>query len=199
MWTQYSLNQYTNKVVCVFCWRLSWTEEPSTHSYMALTKTIQSSHHISSKHWHLHYPPQSPMWFLMFSGQGRWSDHSYLSRAKFKNQWSYTSTQPVSLHGTYWDNFFYLYPLPIYISVNRSHPFWSYKGTLIYITYLLHAHCMNHLFNLHWSNYINTMNSSNNKPHYIIFLCPCYILPLYVRYPTDNFSQSSSKHVFPSM
>ena len=28
----------------------------------------------------------------------------HLSRDKFENQWSYTSTQPVCLHGTYWDN-----------------------------------------------------------------------------------------------
>jgi len=27
------------------------------------------------------------------------------STAKFKNQWSYTSTQPVSPHSTQWDNF----------------------------------------------------------------------------------------------
>ena len=38
---------------------------------------------------------------MVFHGQ---SDHSHPSRAKFKNQWSYTSTQPVCLHGTYWDN-----------------------------------------------------------------------------------------------
>jgi hypothetical protein len=29
---------------------------------------------------------------------------THMSRARFKNQWSYTSTQPVCLHGTYWDN-----------------------------------------------------------------------------------------------
>jgi hypothetical protein len=33
---------------------------------MTLTKTIQSSHHISFKHWHLHYPTESPTWFLLF-------------------------------------------------------------------------------------------------------------------------------------
>jgi len=60
------LNQYTNKVVCVFCWRLWWTEEPSTHSYRTLTNTMQFSHHISFKHWHKHYNPQSPKWFLLF-------------------------------------------------------------------------------------------------------------------------------------
>jgi hypothetical protein len=39
------------------------------------------------------------------------------SRAKFKNQWSYTSTQSVPLHGTYWYNL--ILPLPptyVYIS-----------------------------------------------------------------------------------
>jgi hypothetical protein len=63
----------------------------------------------------------------------------------------------------------YLNLLPMYISLNRSHPFWSYKGTLLYITHPSHAHYMTHLFHLHWSNHINIMKSSNNKPHYIIF------------------------------
>ena len=44
---------------------------------------------------------------------------------------------------------FYLNLLPMYISLNRSHSFWSYKGTLLYITYPLHAHYMTHLFHLH--------------------------------------------------
>ena len=64
---------------------------------------------------------------------------------------------------------FYPTLLPMHITLNRSHPFWSYKGRFLYITHPLHAHYMNHLFHLHWSNYINIMNSSNNKPHYIIF------------------------------
>ena len=62
-----------------------------------------------------------------------------------------------------------------YISLNRSHPFWSHKATLLHITYLSHAHCMTHLFNLHLSNYINIMNGSNNKPHYTLF---CVLLLL---------------------
>ena len=33
MWTQHSLYQYTNKVVCVFCCRSRCTAEPSTHFY----------------------------------------------------------------------------------------------------------------------------------------------------------------------
>ena len=43
----------------------------------------------------------------------------------------------------------YLYLQPTYISLNRSHPFWSYKRTFLYITYPLHAHYMNHLLYLH--------------------------------------------------
>jgi hypothetical protein len=50
---------------------------------------------------------------------------------------------------------FYLYPLPMYISLKRSHPFWSRKGTLLHITELLHAHYRINLFHLHWTNYIN--------------------------------------------
>jgi len=44
---------------------------------------------------------------------------------------------------------FYFNILPMYISLNRSHPFWSYRGTLLCITYPLHAHYMTHLFHLH--------------------------------------------------
>ena len=47
---------------------------------------------------------------------------------------------------------FYLNLLPMYISLKRSHPFQSYKGTFLYITYLLQAHYMTHLFHLHWKN-----------------------------------------------
>jgi hypothetical protein len=35
---------------------------------------------------------------------------------------------------------FYLYLLPTYIPLKRSHPFWSYKGTFLYITFPLHSH-----------------------------------------------------------
>jgi hypothetical protein len=30
---------------------------------------------------------------------------------------------------------FYLHLLPMYISLERSHPFWAYKGTFLYITF----------------------------------------------------------------
>jgi hypothetical protein len=59
--------------------------------------------------------------------------------------------------------FFYLSLLPMYISLNRSQSFWSYKGTFLYITDLSHAHYMTHFI------FINPMNSSNSQPHYIIF------------------------------
>ena len=70
---------------------------------------------------------------------------------------------------------FYLNLLPKYIFLKRSHSFWSYKGDILYITYLLHAHSKTHLFHLHWFININIMMSSNNKPHYIIF---CFLLLL---------------------
>ena len=70
---------------------------------------------------------------------------------------------------------FYPNHLPLNISLNRSHPFWSYKGTFLYITFPLHSHYMTHLFHLHWSNYINIINSYNNKPQSIIF---CVLLLL---------------------
>ena len=73
---------------------------------------------------------------------------------------------------------FYRYFLPMYVSLKRSHSLWSQKWTFLYITHLLHAHYMTHLFHLYWSNYINIMNSSNNKPHYIIF-CVLAINSLY--------------------
>jgi hypothetical protein len=45
---------------------------------------------------------------------------------------------------------FYLYLPPMYISLKRLHPFWSYKGTLLYIPFPLHAHYMTLLFYLHY-------------------------------------------------
>jgi hypothetical protein len=53
-----------------------------------------------------------------------------------KKEWSYTSTKPVCLHGTQWDNCIFLNLLPMHISFKRSHPFRSYKGTFLYITLL---------------------------------------------------------------
>ena len=75
---------------------------------------------------------------------------------------------------------FYPNHLPLYISLNRSHPFWSYKGTFLYITFPLHSHYMTHLFHLHWSNYINIMKSSNNKTRYKIFW-PLLLTPFIVQ------------------
>ena len=43
----------------------------------------------------------------------------------------------------------YLNLLPMYISLKRSHPFWSYKGTFSHSSYCLHAHFMTHLLHLH--------------------------------------------------
>jgi len=62
---------------------------------------------------------------------------------------------------------FYLNHVPMCISLKRSHPFWSYKGTFLHITFRLHTHYMIHLFNLYWSNYINIMKNFNNKTHII--------------------------------
>ena len=70
---------------------------------------------------------------------------------------------------------FYINFLPMYIFLKSSHPFWSYKGTFLYITYLLHAHYMTHLFLVHWMTYINNTKSSDTEPHYINF---CVFLPL---------------------
>jgi hypothetical protein len=44
---------------------------------------------------------------------------------------------------------FYLNLLPMYIPLKRSHSFWSYKGTFLYITFPLHAHYMTHLLHLY--------------------------------------------------
>ena len=52
-------------------------------------------------------------------GQGRQSKNSHLCKDKFTNQWSYTSTQPVSLHDKQWDfNFFNSY---LCTSLSRGH------------------------------------------------------------------------------
>jgi hypothetical protein len=62
------------------------------------------------------------------------------------------------------------------------------KEPFLYITSPLHAHCMTHLNHLHWSNYINTMNSSNNVPHYTL-LCVLQLL-------TPSIGQIFSCHLF---
>jgi len=95
---------------------------------------------------------------------------------------------------------FYPNHLPLYISLKRSHPFWSYKGTFLYITFPLHSHYMTHLFHLQWSNYINIMNSYNNKPHYIIFCVLLLLTPSTGQIVYRQlFSLSPSKYVIPSM
>jgi hypothetical protein len=49
------------------------------------------------------WKPQLFLW--PYGGQVSQCDHRHPSRIQFKYQWSYTSIQPVCLHGTYWDNF----------------------------------------------------------------------------------------------
>ena len=66
MWTQYSLNQYTNKLSVYSVGDYNVQKNPPLTLIMSLTKTIQSSYLISFKHWHLHYPPKSPKWFFLF-------------------------------------------------------------------------------------------------------------------------------------
>jgi len=111
----------------------------------------------------------------------------------------------------------------MYVSLKRSHPFWSYKGTFLYITYLLQALYMTQLFHLHWTNHINAkyskskisqnttnlysiilkninvMKSSNKEPHYILSW-PSDINSLY---RSDilliTFVQIPTNHIIPSM
>ena len=94
---------------------------------------------------------ENQSFFTYRMARGIQSEHSHPSRAKFKNQWSYTSTKPVSLHGTYWD---FIFPLPpTYVQISQEVTYFlSYKGSFLYITYTSHAHYMNHLFHLHSSN-----------------------------------------------
>jgi len=69
-------------------------------------------------------PNQSPTQLkkgFLFSGSKMTtaeSDHSYMPTAKFKIQWSYTSTQPVRLQGTYCD---FILPLPpTYVHISQE-------------------------------------------------------------------------------
>ena len=65
-------------------------------------------------------PTQSPT--PAFSLAVKWpvqSDHSHLSKAKFKNQWSFTSTPPVCHHVTYWYNLI-LSLLPTYVHISQQ-------------------------------------------------------------------------------
>jgi hypothetical protein len=94
---------------------------------------------------------------------------------------------------------------PWYILVQPNFTFTSYlctylstghtlsgliKQPSLHITHPLHAHYKTHLFHLHWSSYINIMNSSNNETHYIIF---CALLLL-----TPSIGQIFPLSFFPS-
>jgi len=66
-----------------------------------------------------HTTQWKPELFLrQYSDQCRQSDHSHLSREKFKIQWSYTSTQPVSTEHI-GINLFYLHLLCTYLSTGH--------------------------------------------------------------------------------
>ena len=65
LWTQYTMYRYINKVVCVMCWRLLYTEL-SIHSRHEPNKKSNSCSLISFQHWNLHYPLNSPKWLLLF-------------------------------------------------------------------------------------------------------------------------------------
>ena len=84
----------------------------------------------------------------------------------------------------------------MYISLNRSHPFWSYKGTLPHITYC-YMHTAWHIYfifivQLHYYEPFQQQQSFYN------FLCPV-ISSLYRVDILSTFSQTSLKHVIPSM
>ena len=66
-------------------------------------RTLSSPEHTDQ----LQRPPslQIQLFLCQQGGQGRESEQSYPSRAMFKNQWSYTSTHHVSLHGAEWYTF----------------------------------------------------------------------------------------------
>ena len=138
---------------------------------MSLTKTIQSSHPISFKHWFLHYHHKSPKSFLSVPDS---LNTQILLEASTKISAAIPPLNMSANMAHIGTTLFYLYLHTMYISLKMSHPSWSYWGTFLYITYPLHAHCMNHLVHLHWSNYINIMNNSNNKHHYYFSVSFCY-------------------------
>ena len=81
---------------------------------------------------------------------------------------------PMAYSGT---TLFYQYLRNMYISLKKSHAFWSYKGNFLFITYLLRAHYMTHLFHLHSSNYIIIITSSNNEICYTIICVLLLLIP----------------------
>ena len=99
------------------------------------------------------------------------SHPSHPYSTQFTIHWNYTSNYPVSLHGTYWDNFILPLP-PMYLS-QRSH-LSGPVGSFLYIIYFPHAHYLNNVYYILWSNYVNIMRSTDNKAHYKII----YILLL---------------------
>jgi len=105
------------------------------------------------------HSPSNSSYFCGSKVARAYSLTNHMSRAKFKNQWSYTLTQFALFHGIVGH---YLKLILMYISRTRSHSICSYRGTFLYITYLSHAHYMTHLFYLHWSNYINPLTQELN-------------------------------------
>ena len=57
--------EYNNRVVSCFVGDYNVQKNPPITLTMNLNKTIQSSHPISFRHSHLHYPPLSLKWFLL--------------------------------------------------------------------------------------------------------------------------------------
>ena len=66
------------------------------------------------------HPASTSLKTRAFSLAVKWPGQTvWPTRANFKNQWSYTSTQPVSLYGTYWDNCILPLP-PTYVHISQE-------------------------------------------------------------------------------
>ena len=89
-----------------------------------------------------HQPPtqwKQGLFLWQQSGQGVESHHSHPSSAKFKIQWSYTSTQPVCLYGTYWNNFILPLP-PTYVPLPKCHILSGLIKETFYSLLISHMH-----------------------------------------------------------
>ena len=99
---------------------------------MTLTKTIQSFHHISFKHWYLYYPPEAPTWFLLF----RFSTQNLCSLLHYMH---------ATCHIMYYVNNICWTVTDMKLTTESSAPLYSYlplTSNILLATLLLQTHSM---------------------------------------------------------
>jgi hypothetical protein len=148
---------------------------------MTLTQTIQSSHHISFKHWHLHYPPKAPMWFLLF----RFTKHNWYSLLYYMH---------ATCHIMYYVNNIWWRVTDMKLTTEPSAPLYSYlplTSNILLTTLLLQTHSVCSFLDIrqqisHPHTRVRQMKTLNifylviywtQTAHNDIFLCSLHCVP----------------------